>query len=356
MSKPYWTNRLATPDDAPAILRLVRIVHGEAYQEINETYWNWRYLNNTPFRAQIVMAEHEGQPIGIQPMAIFDWQRGEERMKGAMYTGVLTHPDHRRRGVFKSLVESSNDFAKSVGALFSMTLPNDASLPGFLKTKEWEYPGLIQMHMKVADGAKMLRPKLGPLAGLVGWMPGVFFGSKGAGRANDVTCRVVNDVPDDLEAVFDSFARDSDTLMIRRTAPYWRWRHLTRPALTYRTIMATRGSETVGAVSIGTGKRAGLDVGMIMDIVAGGGVPVLRALLGAAEEELRRAGIGLLSCQATTPLLREALAQEGYRAVGSRITRKQFHFVYRPTGQPGWERRPAGMADWHLTFSDSDNA
>lgn len=356
MTKPYWTNRLATPGDTPEILRLVRTVHGEAHQEINEAYWQWRYLNNTPFRASIILAEHEGRPIGIQPLAVFDWQHGDERVKGAMYTGVLTHPDHRRRGVFKSLVESSNEFAASVGALFSMTLPNDASLPGFLKTGEWRYPGLIPMHLKIADGISMLRPRLGPLAAIIGWLPPLFCRPRADGVATDVDCRVVTDVPDDLDDIFDDFARDCGTLMIRRTAAYWRWRYLTRPASSYRTLVATRGGETVGAVTTAIGRRAGMDIGMTMDFVARGGLPVIRALMRAAEGELRSRGAGALSCQASAPLLREALRHEGYWCVGPSVTRKKFHFVYRPTGIGEPAQTPESLADWHLCFGDSDNA
>ncbi len=356
MPAPYWTNRLCTPQDTPAIMRLVRAVHGDEHQEINEQYWSWRYLNDTEFRAQIVMSEVEGQPIGIQPLAIFDWQRGSERLKGAMYTGVLTHPDHRRRGVFKSLVESSNDYAKSVGAMFSMTLPNDASLPGFLKTNEWEYPGLIPMHLKVASGADMLRPKIGgAMATLVGWMPQLRCRTRG-GAITNLECERATDVPDELDDIADAFARDSDTLMIRRTAAYWRWRYLSKPASDYRTFVGRVNGKLGGAVTTSAGLRAGIEVGMIMDLVARGGVPAIRALLRAGERDLRERGIGLISCQASTPMMKEALRLEGFREAGPVVTRKRFHFVYRPTGVEGWPRPPKVLADWHLTFGDSDNA
>lgn len=121
-------------------------------------------------------------------------------------------------------------------------------------------------------------------------------------------------------------------------------------------MVATKNGETLGAVTTAVGKRAGLDVGMIMDLVAKGGVPVMRAMLRAAEWELKSRGIGLVTCQSSTPLVREALKQEGYRNAGPALTRKQFHFVYRPTGNSGWPRPPVVLQDWHLTFGDSDNA
>ncbi len=356
-SKQYWKNRPARQDETPAILDLVRAVHGDAHQEINEAYFLWRYLSNTPFRADIIMSEHEGKPIGIQPVAIFDWQWGTSRLKGAMYTGVLTHPDHRRRGVFRSLIDSSNEHAASRGAQFSMTLPNEASLPGFLNFGDWCYPGLIPLTLKVIDGGAMLRPKVGGLlAGLVGWMPSIAF-RRYADQSgmSDILCEPVTTAPADLDEVFEVFAHDNDRLMIRRTAAYWNWRYLSRPGSDYRTILARHAGRVVGATITSVGRRFGLDVGLIADFSADGGVPVLRQLIRAAENDFRSRGVGLVTCQATGPLLQDALAAEGYRRPNPRKLPKKFHFVYRPTGVTGLRKPPAEIADWHLTFGDSDN-
>ncbi|HKQ47006.1 MAG TPA: GNAT family N-acetyltransferase [Phycisphaerae bacterium] len=356
-STPYWTNRLARPDETAAILGLVRAVHGDAHPELNERYFSWRYLSDTPFRADILMAEHEGRPIGIQPVAIFDWQWGATRLAGAMYTGVLTHPDHRRRGVFRSLIDSSNEHAAARGAQFSMTLPNDASLPGFLNFGDWQYPGLIPLALKVVDGAAMLRPKIGGLlAGLVGWAPNLAFRRRAdEGGMGDIVCETAAVAPAELDEVFSAFSHGCDRLMIRRTAAYWNWRYLTRPGSSYRTLVARRAGRVVGAVITAVGRRMGLDVGLIADIVGEGGVTVLRRLIRAAEEELVGRGLGLVTCQATSPLLQEALAAEGYWRPEPRKLPKKFHFVYRPTGVAGLPKAPASIADWHLTFGDSDN-
>ena len=74
MAEPYWTNRLARPDETDAIMELVRAVHGDAHPELNRAYFEWRYRSGTGFRAEVVMAEFEGKPIAILPMSIFDFQ------------------------------------------------------------------------------------------------------------------------------------------------------------------------------------------------------------------------------------------------------------------------------------------
>jgi hypothetical protein len=156
--------------------------------------------------------------------------------------------------------------------------------------------------------------------------------------------------------VFESFGRDVGRLMIRRTAAYWQWRYMSRPQATYSTIVARRGTHVLGAVVTAVQRRFGVVIGMIVDIIAGGGTPVLCALLGAAEEELRSRGVGMTACQATSPLLSQALVDSGYFRPKGRLIPKKFHFVYRLTGVAGLPPEPRQIADWHLTFGDSDNA
>ena len=41
----YWSLRVGGEEDTGAILRLVREVHGDAYLDLDEPYWAWRYLS-----------------------------------------------------------------------------------------------------------------------------------------------------------------------------------------------------------------------------------------------------------------------------------------------------------------------
>lgn len=358
VTAPYWTNRPARPDETAEILDLVHRVHGDDHPEINDAYIRWRYLNDTPFRADILLSEHQSRPIGIQPVALFDWQWGRRQLRGAMYTGVLTHPDHRRRGVFRSLIDSSNAHAASRGAQFCMTLPNDASLAGFLRFGDWQYPGLIPLFLKVINGRRLLQTKLGAaLGGMFGWAPGVFFRRRrDAGDDSRISIDCTERVPEELDALTDEFARAMDRLMIRRTAAYWNWRYASRPQSAYSTFIARRDGRVVGAVVTSEGRRAGIPVGLIVDLVCDANFSTLRRLICAAEDDLRQRGLGLSTCQATSPTLQDALRAEGYRAASPALIRKRFHFVYRLTAEAGLPREPGGIEDWHLTFGDSDNA
>jgi len=340
MPAPYWNIRLARPDDIEAVVDLVRVVHGDRYPEVNRASWNWRYLGTGEFRADILMAEHEGQPVGVQPVSLFDYQWGSERLRGAMYTGVLTHPDHRRRGIFRSLVSAANEHATRRGAQFSMALPNEASFPGFIRSGDWCEPGLIPLYAKACHG----------------WvLPFLFRGRSGTSDAGRMDLVRVSSVPDELDDVSDAFARDSGGLMVRRTAAYWNWRYGAKPSSAYHTYLVRQGGRVEGAVVTSAARRMGLSIGMIMDVVARGGPAVLGVLLREAVADAKRRGCRFAVCQATHPL-RQALREEGFRYAPAALVRKRFHLVFRTTGVAGLPRLPDRLTDWHITFGDSDNA
>lgn len=354
MSNRYWTIRLAGAGELKSLLDLVRSQPGERYQAATDDYWKWRYLNNAGFAAAIVAAVHDGQLIGVQPVSLFDWQWGDARLIGAMYTGVLTHPDHRRKGVFRSLIDASNDLAAQRGAQFCMTLPNDASLPGFLKFGDWMYPGCIPTWLKVIDGGKLLAAKIGPLGRLIGWIPSLLFSRRSRSSENmGVELEEASRVPPDLDDVSERFARLAGGCMIRRTSAYWNWRHA-GPLSKYRTLIARKNGRLVGAICTTNQPRMGVKIGLIVEVVAEE-PHVLRALISAADIDLRRQGCAVATCQSTCTVLNDALQDEGYRLPPRAVMPKKFHFVYRLTGVPGLPHAPSAMNDWNLTFGDSDN-
>lgn len=357
MPRQYWTVRLGGADNTEDFLRLWRDVYGYRDPVTHRSEWEWRYLSNADFPTDLVMAEYEGRPVAIRPMTLFDFQWKTRRLKGAMHWGLLTHPEHRRRGIFRSLVAYSNELVARRGAQFSITMPNDRSLKGFFRFGDWISPGLIPLYLKVVDGPAVLRPKIGRLpAYMISWPPQLFFrrrcGPRCLGR---FSCRSAVIMPEEFDEVFDEFAHDCGQLLIRRTAAYWNWRYGAKPVAEYRTLILRQGGRMVGAVVTSVGRRIGLDVGMVIDLVARGGVRTLRQLLREAEAELQSRGLGLVACQATSSMLQRALQEEGYRRPNPKWLPKKFNFLYRPTEVPGLPRQPSQLTDWHLTFGDSDN-
>jgi hypothetical protein len=165
----------------------------------------------------------------------------------------------------------------------------------------------------------------------------------------------VDHPPDELDELAEPFARQCAALSIVRSTAYWNWRYCSKPASTYRTLLARRNGQAVGAVVTSSYRRFAVEVGMILDLVAVGGLLPIRELLRIAEQDCVSRGMGLIACQATSPLLQQALKDEGYRCPGAGLLLKRFHFVYFPTGVRGMPGNPNNVRDWHLTFGDSDN-
>jgi GNAT superfamily N-acetyltransferase len=354
---PYWKNRVCRPDEFPAIQKLLRAVHGDRYPWLNEAYWHWRYEGHPDFRAVVVGSDAEGQLIGLFTMSMLEFQWGTDRLQGAMHSGLITHPEHRRRGVFQSLEQSIHDHAAERGAALIRSTPNESSLPGFLKFGGWAYPGMIPVYFKPLSVPAMLRPKLGrALGALVGGPAQLALTRRRRPLAGESNCEPAERVPDELDEVFEEFARTCGALMSRRTAAYWNWRYGVQPAFQYRTLVARRQGRLLGASVTSVQEFRGIPVGLLLDVVVRGGITELRQLLRHTEDDLRQRGIGLLACQATSPMLQQALAEERYWRPNPARLPKKFHYIFRITGLPGLPRPPADFADWHITFGDSDNA
>ncbi len=352
----YWQNRLYRPDDEDAVFQLTRAVYPDWDFDELKSYWRWRFFGSEACDTAILVADHQSQIVGIQPVAIFDFQWGQKVLQGAMYTGVLTHPDHRRKGIFRSLVDSTNEYASDRNAAFSMTMPNELSYPGFIRTGEWLDPGDIPMYIKVLDGRRLLTPKIGAFcATAVGWTLRVPFWQQSRPDRESGEYEQVANAPADLDDLFSEYAQQLDNLMIRRTARYWNWRYSARPNSNYRTVEWRKAGKLVGIAATSIQERMGFDFGMILDYVCPGSTDPLKQLLRSAEADLHARGAGIVACQAMNASVAQALQHAGYRCAPTWLTRKKFHMVYRPHGDERLPRLPSARNDWHLTFGDSDN-
>ncbi len=357
MLNPHWTNRLCTAGDKETVFDLVQTVYPNTSRGAFESWWRWWYLSDISCRREIVVAMSNERAIGIRGMMIVDFQWGPNRLRGAVHLGLITHPSQRRRGVFRSLVASSNEYLFQWGVHFSISMPNDRSVRAYSKWNDWHYGGLIPLYVKVADGMAMFRSKTRRLAGQL-------MGRRRRSLLDRVALHAPTHgpsaptpelLPEEFDGISEDFARDCGVLMLRRSASYWNWRYGKKPNADYRTIVAQQDSRPVGAVVVSMQERSGFEIGMVLDLVARGGIPTVRQLLRSAEGELVSRDVGLIACQATSPMLERALRDEGYWRMGPLLSRKRFHFVYRMTGVPGLPRHPARLTDWHITLGDSDN-
>lgn len=66
--------RKATPSDVPAIVSLLKLSLGEGLIPKSETYWNWKHKENPFGASEILLADEEGQLIGVRAFMRWNWE------------------------------------------------------------------------------------------------------------------------------------------------------------------------------------------------------------------------------------------------------------------------------------------
>jgi GNAT superfamily N-acetyltransferase len=125
--------------ELPSIIRLLKASLGDVSSEKSEKYWNWKHVNN-PFGASpVLIAEENGEFIGVRAFMRWDWQMGDQVYSCLRAVDTATHPDHQGKGIFKKLTLQLIDEAGKQGYDFIFNTPNTQSTPGYLKMgwKEW---------------------------------------------------------------------------------------------------------------------------------------------------------------------------------------------------------------------------
>ena len=126
-------------DELPAIIQLLKASLGDGSSEKSERYWNWKHVYN-PFGASpVLVAEENGELIGIRAFMRWDWQMGDEVYRCLRAVDTATHPDHQGKGIFKKLTLQLIEEAGQQGYDFIFNTPNTQSTPGYLKMgwKTW---------------------------------------------------------------------------------------------------------------------------------------------------------------------------------------------------------------------------
>jgi GNAT superfamily N-acetyltransferase len=133
------TIRQPDPHELPKIISLLKASLGDGSSEKSEKYWNWKHMNN-PFGASpVLVAEENGELIGIRAFMRWDWQMGDKVYRCLRAVDTATHPAHQGKGIFKKLTLQLIDEAGKQGFDFIFNTPNTQSTPGYLKMgwKTW---------------------------------------------------------------------------------------------------------------------------------------------------------------------------------------------------------------------------
>ncbi len=141
--------RAANSGDTDRIVDLLKQSLGESLIKKTAEVWNYKHLLN-PFGPSIVLlAEEDGQLIGVRALMQWQWRRGDELLPAWRAVDTATHPKFQGRGVFKRLTLDALDIARSRNGQFVFNTPNDQSRPGYLKMG-WQPMGKLRIALAPA--------------------------------------------------------------------------------------------------------------------------------------------------------------------------------------------------------------
>jgi GNAT superfamily N-acetyltransferase len=151
--------RLATEEDTPRMLALVRQSLGEGPIPRSIEYWRWKHAQN-PFGASpCLLAEADGEIVGLRAFMRWRWQSGARAVPAVRAVDTATHRDWRGKGIFRKLTLALVEQMTAEGVGFVFNTPNSQSRPGYLKMG-WESLGRTRLWVRPSRPLRIARALL----------------------------------------------------------------------------------------------------------------------------------------------------------------------------------------------------
>lgn len=132
-------------DDLPEVLSLLRAALGET-ELLTRTpeLFRWKHQENPFGRSVMLLAVVDDTIVGLRALMRWDLVFDDEVIHCARAVDTATHPDYRRRGVFRKLTIEALENARDAGIQLIFNTPNERSRPGYLKMG-WRNVGPIRV-------------------------------------------------------------------------------------------------------------------------------------------------------------------------------------------------------------------
>ena len=321
---------------------LVALLARVGTTQLSEEEFAWWFDRNPAGEGIVSLAVSGDDVVGVAAMSFFRTSLNGTVTRLAIPVNVATDPRYQGQGIFSTLERENEAAAAEAGSPLTVTFPNGASYPIFVKRLGWVDLPRLRLWARPLRAAAVARYVLG--------RPG----EVGGLRPSEPVARTIRGL--DVRPV-ERFGSDMDDLGRQagsvygnhfvRDAEYFNWRYLDSPR-DYRCFAAYREGGLVGVVVVGHTFKHGVSAGFLADlVVAPGGSNELRALLARAVEEVRGGADALVLLPPPGRSERRALLAAGFAP-----TNKKLRFIGKVLRESAHldERAEA----WHFTLGDFD--
>ena len=328
-----------TPDRRASLVALLARV---GTTQLSDDEFAWWFDRNPAGEGIVSIAVDGGEVVGVAAMSFFRTMLDASVTRLAIPVNVATDPRYRGQGVFSTLERENEAAAAEVGSPLTVTFPNGASYPIFLRHLGWADLPRLRLWARPLRTAAVARYVLGRPADEGGLGPH----ATGPRSLHGLEVRRVERFGPDLDelgtragaAYANHFVRDAE---------YFNWRYLDSPR-DYRCFGAYRDGRLAGAAAVGHTFKHGVSAGFLADLVAApdDGAAV-RALAARAVEEVRGGADALVLLPPPSSAQRRALLRSGFAPTNKRLRfiGKALHDGVRVDSRSG---------AWHFTLGDFD--
>ncbi len=138
-----YTIRRIEPTDLDTLVAL----YAASFNETISTDKLARKFATEPFGVAYVgylAVSDTGQAAAFYGVFPAPMQIGTHQFIGAQSGDTMTHPDHRKQGLFVRLARATFALARELGIELIYGFPNQNSLPGFKRHLDWSFPPPMQ--------------------------------------------------------------------------------------------------------------------------------------------------------------------------------------------------------------------
>ena len=144
-----------TRDDEDQIIDLLSVaMYGERFPDLRG-YWRWKNYD-CPFGESFgLVTVDEGMVVGLRVFMHWHLRAGDRVYRAGRAVDIVTHPDWRRRGFFEHMTAALVETLAADGFDFTFNMPNELSLPGYLKMG-WTEVGRLPMRVNARRPVRLL--------------------------------------------------------------------------------------------------------------------------------------------------------------------------------------------------------
>jgi len=304
----------------------------ESIKSRGPRYYEWKCLQNPVMPGEMWLAEDGDTLVSMTSMVPKRLKILGRIVEGAETGDTYTRPDYQRRGIFTGLFQAAREQGLDSRLAFIYGLPNDESLPGYVKklnyaqvsvklhhlVKVLDYKktfdrGLASLFLtfiasplykpikiidykRILSGRLVSRPFKSIVITVLEASSRLQFRTRMKGIAgSDITVSTESSFPDDIDGLWKQVAGNYDVALVR-SKEYLSWRYVSNPDTYSIFIARNKAGDILGYMVTKTGQVEGAAVGYLVDFMTLENNPdIFKNLLAGALEQFRRKNTVLIS-------------------------------------------------------------